>query len=362
MTTPRQIETNRQNARESTGPRTPHGKAIVSQNAIRHGLYTATPVLPGIESSAAWEQHHQTTIASLAPVGQVETELAERIALILWRLRRVSRYERDVTSSAHRRSFADLNKEHSRPLLPIDTPEQARQRLTQAGTQVRVLTRFAESPPETPLSRRHVKVVLLSIDKQLGELDVFTFSAPEIAPDDIPWEDVPDWTVERLKRLVALIARAAGRDPEELIATTIAQARATFNAERARLRPYTRELADLRRARILPQPADLDQVIRYENHLTRQLEKTLAQLRTLQQDRAAADDPDAEADADLDPDTAPGLVPLRPLQQRSRRGAASRRHPDPGVTPKHRDSGGTNPDSSPVPSSQPDPALANGRL
>src|SRR5262249_44547730 len=132
MTSPRQIAANRRNALHSTGPRTPAGKAIVSQNPARHGLYAASPVIHGLESHAAWEQHRASTVASLAPVGQVEIELAERVALILWRLKRVTRYERDVTSSAHRRAFDDLNAAH----LPIydrkDTPAQLREQLSQA--------------------------------------------------------------------------------------------------------------------------------------------------------------------------------------------------------------------------------------
>jgi hypothetical protein len=38
MTTTRQIEANRDNARMSTGPRTKRGKARASRNALRHGL------------------------------------------------------------------------------------------------------------------------------------------------------------------------------------------------------------------------------------------------------------------------------------------------------------------------------------
>ena len=43
MTTARQIEANRANARLSTGPRTERGKARASRNALRHGL--SIPVL-----------------------------------------------------------------------------------------------------------------------------------------------------------------------------------------------------------------------------------------------------------------------------------------------------------------------------
>jgi hypothetical protein len=43
MTTARQIEANRANARLSTGPRTERGKARASRNARRHGL--SVPVL-----------------------------------------------------------------------------------------------------------------------------------------------------------------------------------------------------------------------------------------------------------------------------------------------------------------------------
>jgi hypothetical protein len=43
MTSPAQIHANRQNARRSTGPRTPLGRQASSQNARRHGLTAAPP-------------------------------------------------------------------------------------------------------------------------------------------------------------------------------------------------------------------------------------------------------------------------------------------------------------------------------
>jgi hypothetical protein len=38
MATQAQILANRRNAQKSTGPRTEKGKAVVSQNAVKHGL------------------------------------------------------------------------------------------------------------------------------------------------------------------------------------------------------------------------------------------------------------------------------------------------------------------------------------
>ena len=100
MTTLLKIEANRDNALASTGPRTAEGRAIVSGNAIRHGLLSWKPVIPGLENPEDWQSHLDRTLDSLAPVGYMETLLAERVALLLWRLGRVARYEREAVAIA----------------------------------------------------------------------------------------------------------------------------------------------------------------------------------------------------------------------------------------------------------------------
>jgi hypothetical protein len=100
ITTLAKIEANRENALASTGPKSAEGKAMASRNAIRHGLLSWKPVIPGLESSKDWQAHLERTMESLAPVGYLENLLAERIALLMWWLSRVARYEREVLSVA----------------------------------------------------------------------------------------------------------------------------------------------------------------------------------------------------------------------------------------------------------------------
>src|SRR5262249_27432121 len=81
-----------------TGPTTPKGKAQSSKNALRHGVYSALPVVPGLEWSEDWETHRFGILQSLAPEGMLEEALAERVALCFWRLNRVHRYETAITA------------------------------------------------------------------------------------------------------------------------------------------------------------------------------------------------------------------------------------------------------------------------
>ena len=91
MSTEKQIKANQQNAQKSTGPKTDEGKAAVSQNAVKHGLF-AESVIKG-ENEADYEAFHNGMFAELAPVGVVEAVLAERAVSLTWRLKRAERMQ-----------------------------------------------------------------------------------------------------------------------------------------------------------------------------------------------------------------------------------------------------------------------------
>jgi len=92
MATPAQITAAVANARKSTGPRTPEGKAISSKNATKLGLYAQTLILPGEdpEKFLALSRDYQDEFHPETPAEQV---LLDRVVLAHWLMRRYFRME-----------------------------------------------------------------------------------------------------------------------------------------------------------------------------------------------------------------------------------------------------------------------------
>ncbi|MBN1506249.1 MAG: hypothetical protein JW955_05360, partial [Sedimentisphaerales bacterium] len=92
MTTEAQITANRINAQKSTGPRTAEGKAIVAQNAIKHGLLSRRAVIKD-EDPAEFEGYRAAMIESLRPRDAAEESVVQRIVNLSWRLKRAERMQ-----------------------------------------------------------------------------------------------------------------------------------------------------------------------------------------------------------------------------------------------------------------------------
>ena len=84
----RQLTANRENAKSSTGPKSKNGQAVACQNATQHGLFSSRLLLEG-EDPAEFQELLADLQATLRAVGAVELGLVERIAVTMWRQRRL---------------------------------------------------------------------------------------------------------------------------------------------------------------------------------------------------------------------------------------------------------------------------------
>ena len=92
MTSTKQVQANRENAKLSTGPRTEEGKRRTSRNAIKHGFRAKEPLIPG-EDPEEFAEHNAELILELGAIGFVEEKLVEQLVDITWRLKRFGRIE-----------------------------------------------------------------------------------------------------------------------------------------------------------------------------------------------------------------------------------------------------------------------------
>jgi hypothetical protein len=95
MASDAQINANRSNAQRSTGPRTKVGKAVVAQNAIKHGLFAHQDVIAE-EDPQQYEEHRRRFLAELSPAGEKQALLAGRIVSLAWRLKRAERLQNEL--------------------------------------------------------------------------------------------------------------------------------------------------------------------------------------------------------------------------------------------------------------------------
>jgi hypothetical protein len=92
MTTEKQTAANRRNARKSTGPRTPEGRAAVRLNGVTHGLTAKTLVLKG-ESESDFKALFESLEAEHQPATPTEEILVADLAMATWRRRRLYNME-----------------------------------------------------------------------------------------------------------------------------------------------------------------------------------------------------------------------------------------------------------------------------
>jgi hypothetical protein len=190
MTSLRQIEANRRNARLSTGPVSEEGKRRPRQNAVRHGL-TAETVIDALEDAEDYAKFEMAVTADYDAPSAVERELVLRLASLLWRLRRATAIE------------SGLFRIQAKQLL------QSRQRRQGYRGREKILdSMFRNSVPteEVPKDR----------DELIGEAEVGSLSTLEPADqfDDLTrsfvrLSSLPTYPLDRLSRYEATLWRQA---------------------------------------------------------------------------------------------------------------------------------------------------------
>ena len=116
MASTKQLAANRTNAKRSTGPKSGFGKARSRMNACKHGL-TAQQIVIGNEDPAQLDILVAGLEEEYEPQSMLEVELIGRLAVALWRLRRIPRFEAAVIEArrvevvvARRRALAFLDE------------------------------------------------------------------------------------------------------------------------------------------------------------------------------------------------------------------------------------------------------------
>jgi len=185
MTTFKQIEANRRNARRSTGPTTEEGKLRSRQNAVRHGL-TAETVIGALEDAEDYKAFEAAVIADYDAQSAVERELVLRLASLLWRIRRATTIE------------TGLFDIQARQLLEFRRKRDAQQRL------MRRLFVRANVNDEVESDSEHIAPRAISGPNP-------DHCSRDLAQCYLRLANVPSYPLDRLSRYEAALWRQAGQ-------------------------------------------------------------------------------------------------------------------------------------------------------
>jgi hypothetical protein len=291
------------------GPATQEGKEVVKWNATQHGLRSPAPVVPGMEKEEDWEEHRDGILESLQPEGHLETVLAERAALLSWRLHRVIRYETESIALSQEKAEDDLAnaRRFGNRALGAAHPEDVRSNLKMARSDYRLLKRFPKLKDDKHLSGFDPERILWAVIKvtdrvaegEIASEDLLDeISIPGVPENTEEWEDYEGWSAGAVRAGIEAVATATEEDPEELLEVATDSARQCITNEEQAAEQVERDLRNMARERLLPDEKTLEKVARYEAHLSRGLYKALHELEALQTRRVGGTAPLARLDVD----------------------------------------------------------------
>lgn len=280
MRTPRKDDrVKKRNTRNIVGGRNGTG----ALNALRHGLLSKEPIIPG-ESVREFRKFQSRVVESLAPRNALQRIMATRIAKLAWRLQRVEPYEAAVIAQSLQAGEREAAKAvegagHATPSAVLKLS------LSTIRSGLRLLTRLPDLPADTRVRSNKVLEVL-SFVADLAEMkldEVIDLSAATVEVDSLSRHPlIRSWTPGEILEAIAQIAGRSGKQPEGLrVAAVVRLTMLSVFAEAEARRVFA--VHDLhRRLRLVPDAGELDGVIRYEAHLSRQLTVMLHEYEALQ--------------------------------------------------------------------------------
>ncbi|HTI99824.1 MAG TPA: hypothetical protein VL527_13165 [Dongiaceae bacterium] len=267
--TPEQIAANRANARKSTGPRTPVGKAISCQNAVKHGRLARQVLVRGHklrESGREFRSLSEAYYRHLAPVGPVESLLVDRIVILAWRLRR-----------GHIAEAGEI-------ALNVDAGWWQRQQGLPPIQQY--MQWYATGDPilnmqNSTMGSVFLQHCVLETRHKVAAQGEYT---AEIRQDLLRhFGSHPNSLTRELDKKWENSAAAAPEARTPALLALLDRKFAEYDQSEARCRAReTKEEIARQAAAVLPAPAVVDKILRYETALERQLHRALNQLERLQ--------------------------------------------------------------------------------
>jgi len=258
------LNANRKNAKKSTGPRTPRGKAYSRRNAIKHGLFTQCRqefTLQG-ESREDYDRLLDGLHQQFEPLGRAEELEVEVMAVCWWKLHRAWRYENSENLGSVSREIGEVE-------------------------QLEKSYKRADEEREA---------IILGMEKMIDELSV----ASEVPPDlkdrffvltstkEQNWKLFEDTAEEVLKKRELEVERSAGSlwTPESrrkaLVHITLVAAVASYkDMPRSAEQNVKVKLSH----HVISNRDALDKILRYETTIERSLDRAINRLDRLQRRR-----------------------------------------------------------------------------
>jgi hypothetical protein len=278
--------------RRATGPRTPIGKNRSRNNAVTHGIFSSVVLLKG-ESRKELDALLNGFRESFRPEGTAEEVLVDKLAMLVWRHRRLviaEGAEIGVSTEFLEWDEECRQTESANEILRVENPGDTSQiPIKETGGLIRHIANpmiASECLDWLRQLQKNIKADGFHPEPDLGILRTLYGSDPHLRQTVLDpycvWLETANWSEEERRQSDHL-------SHEECVANVLE----AIVAEIKRIVDYGRRRATIDSAKIelnrlrlfVPKSPDLDRLLKYEASLERAFDRTLAQLERLQRMR-----------------------------------------------------------------------------